>query len=160
MSDDAPRSPAPSVATLSNSLTELLAESQALRSDVHAAESARRRVGKVILALLAVLALFVALVGVVTWQNRQLVEKVNETNSTMADCTTPGGKCYEESAKRTGNAIGDIIRANIFMAQCARLYPGEVGPEYDRKLEACVFERLAEAAKQRQATPAPTPSRN
>lgn len=159
MSDDTPTTPTPGVATLSTSLTELLKESQALRSDVHAAESARRRAGRAILALLILLALFVALVGVVTWQNNQLTQKVTETNERMADCTTPGGRCYEEGTHRTSSAIGDIILASIYMSECARLFPGEVGPQYDRKLEACVYERLERAAEERRDQPPPsTPS--
>lgn len=154
--DQSPAPVSPAVAALGQSLSEVLAEAQALRSDVHTAEEARRKATVVNLGLLALLVLFVALLGAVSWQNNQLIEKVEQTNSTMADCTTPGGRCYEEGNRRTSGAINDIIWASVYMAQCARLYPGEVGPEYDKKLEACVTQRLQQAAKERQATPTPT----
>lgn len=157
----APVSPAlsPSVSALRTSLTDLIKESQALRTDVHSAEAARRKATAVNLGLLALLVLFVGLLIVVTWQNNRLVEKVDNTNSTMADCTTPGGKCYEDGRRRTGAAIGDIVWASVYMNQCARLYPDESGPSYDRKLEACVTKRLQEAAQGRQpASPSPAPT--
>jgi hypothetical protein len=155
-----PVSPAmsPAVAELRTNLKDLITESQALRTDVHSAEEARRRATRVNVALLALLTLFVGLLLVVTWQNNRLIGQVEETNTLMADCTTPGGNCYQQSAKRTSNAISDIVWASVYMAQCSRLYPGEVGPGYDRKLEACVTERLRKAAQERQPPAAPTPS--
>jgi hypothetical protein len=160
--DDGEENPAPvspAVTALGRSLSDLVAESQALRSDVQVAEQARRRATVVNLALLGLLVLFVALLGAVSWQNNRLIEQVEKTNSTMADCTTPGGRCYEEGSRRTSGAINDIVWASVYMAQCSRLYPGEVGPAYDRKLEACVTERLQQAAEGRQNQPPPsTPS--
>lgn len=149
---------------LAESLTDLITESRALRSDVHGAERARRRAGIINLAMLAAIVLAVAGLAVVTWQNNQLTNRVSETNFRMADCTTPGGRCYEESRRRTGQAIEDIIRSEIFMAECARLYPDEAGPAFDRKLEACVAERLAgpmlrQPNPEQSATPGPSPTR-
>lgn len=142
---------------LRSSLAALIAESQALRTDVHAAESARRRQFLVNTGVLGMLALFVLLVLVVAWQNNQVVTRVNQTNARVADCTNPGGKCYEDGKRRTGDAIGDIIRAEAYMAECARLYPGESGPAFDQKLEACVNARLA-ATQHARAKPTPTPT--
>lgn len=158
--DPAPVSPAasPAVAALRSSLTDLVKESQALRGDVQRAEDARRKATVVNVGLMVLLVLFVGLLGAVSWQNHQVIEKVEETNSIMADCTTPSGTCYQQSNRRTGAAINDIIWASVYMAQCSRLYPGEAGPGYDRKLEACVTERLEQAARERQASPSPTPT--
>jgi hypothetical protein len=160
MADIPDRQPpvSPAVGELRNSLADLVREAQALRTDVHSAEEARRKATAVNLGLLALLVLFVGLLIAVTWQNNQLIEKVDSTNSIMADCTTPGGECYEQGQQRVAGAISDIVWASVYMAQCSRLYPGEVGPTYDRKLEACVTERLERAARQRQASPAPSPS--
>jgi hypothetical protein len=136
----------PSVAALRQSLADLIDESQALRTDVHAAEKARKRTGQISLAVLGLLVIFVGLMMAVTWQTNQVAHQVNQTNRRMADCTTPGGACYEEGRKRTGQAISDIIRAEVYMAECARLYPGDSGPAFDRKLEACVSGRLKDQA--------------
>lgn len=148
----------PAVAALRNSLADLVKESQALRTDVHGAEEARRRATAVNLGLLGLLVLFVGLLLVVSWQNNQLIEKVNETNSIMADCTTPGGRCYEQGQQRVSGAINDIVWASVYMSQCARLYPNEAGPTYDQKLQQCVVERLEKAARERQDTPTPAPT--
>lgn len=139
---------------LRGSLSDLIEESKRLRVDVHGAEEARKRASRISLGVLALLCLFVLMLLAVAWQNNQLAHQVNETNLQLADCTTPGGKCYEEGRKRTSAVLADVIRAQIFMAQCARLYPNEAGPTYDRKLEHCVYERLATPA----AKPSPSPS--
>lgn len=147
--------PVPPPVVLSDSLASLMAESRALRTDVRTAEAARRRASHISAGVLGLLVIFIGLLLAVTWQNNQLAHQVNRTNKVMVDCTTPGGSCYKEGEVRTGKAIGDIIRAEVFMAECARLYPDEAGPAYDKKLEACVMERL----KTQALTPGPpTPS--
>jgi hypothetical protein len=142
------------VADLHGELAALIDEAQALRTDVRSAEQARRRASQINLGVLILLIIFVGLLMAVTWQNNRLSHEVAKGNARIADCTTAGGKCYDDGKKRTGSAIGDIIRAEIFMAECARQWPGESGPTFDRKLEACVAQRLTNA----NATPAPTPS--
>lgn len=150
----------PSVETLRKSLADLIEESQALRGDVHSAEQARRAASRINLLAVGVVALLVGLLCVVTVQNNRLARQVSETNRTMADCTTPGGKCYNEGRSRTDGAVGAVVRISVYVSQCGRLWPGESGPAYDRKLEQCVAERLAAAtARTPQPTPTPTPSR-
>lgn len=144
-------------AALRKSLTDLIAESQALRTDVHSAEEARRRASQINLALLGLLILFVGLLGVMVWQNNELAHQVAKTNATMADCTTPGGKCYQQGTARTGQAIQEILKASVYMAECSRMFPGESGPAFDAKLEACVNEKLRKAREA--PTPTPTQSR-
>lgn len=162
MTTDPPTGSAPqTVDGLRASLTALISESQALRKDVKTAEEARKRATGVSLGLLGLVAIFVALLLAVGWQNNQLVHKVNQTNAAMSDCTNPGGTCYTQGAQRYAQAIGDVIRAELFMAECARLYPGEVGPTYDAKLEKCVYGRLASTAGHAPApaaSPSPSPS--
>lgn len=148
----------PTVAALSSSLTAIVEESQSLRTDVHAAERARRAQSYFTLGVLWFVVLLVLLTGTVTWQNNQLAREVQKTNERIASCTTAGGACYEEGRQRTGSAISDIIRSEIFMAECSRLYPNESGPAYDRKLETCVAERLASHTPRVLPTPTPTPA--
>lgn len=142
----------PAVALLRQSLNALIEESQALRTDVKANERARRRENHINMALLGLLGVFIFMVLVVAAQNNTISRSTKDTNARMADCTTPGGKCYDEGSARTGKAIGDIIRAEVYMAECSRLYPGEAGPEFDDKLEQCVVNKLAHPA------PLPSPS--
>lgn len=136
--------------TLEPLLARMLIQGDALRTDVHAAERARRIAAAINLGLLGLLVVLVALFGVVMLQ-------VSQTNERVADCTTPGGRCYEDGRARTGSAVADLIRAEVAVAECARQWPGESGPAFDRKLEACVAERLQRARE----IPAPsvTPTR-
>lgn len=137
------------IASLSQSLADLIAESQALRTDVNAAEVAReheakqrKRENQINLGLIGMIAIFVVMVMVMVWQNNSISQDTRQTNKQMADCTTPGGGCYEEGRARTADAISDITKVSIYMAECSRLSPGESGPEFDKKLEACVYEKL------------------
>lgn len=144
-------------AELGKSLADLIKESQALRGDIHSAEAARRRANTINLGLLGLLGLFLVALLVIGYQNNQLSHQVAATNATMADCTAPGGTCYEQGKARTGEAIVAVLHAEVAAVECARLWPGESGPALDRKLEACVNERLAKYS-QPQPTSAPTPA--
>jgi hypothetical protein len=112
-----------------------MAESQALRTDVRAAEKARKRENRISLAMIGVLSLFVFMLLVIA-------NSAKETNDRIFDCTTPGGQCYDQSRQRTGEAVTNIYKSSIYMAQCSRLQPGASGPEFDRFLEQCVEEKL------------------
>ncbi len=143
---------------LRQSLADLVAESKNLRGDVAKDAAERRRANRLNLAFLAVITGFVLGSVILVWQNNHLSHQVNDLTQQMADCTTPGGNCYTKANERTGSAIADIVRAEIYMAQCARLFPGESGPSYDTKLEACVYERLADPARKRSPAPSPSPT--
>jgi hypothetical protein len=132
--------------TLTDLLTSVQQESAALRSDVHNAEAARRKANRLNTFLLGFAVVLVVAVLVVGWQNNRLTNQVNETNAKIADCTTAGRACYEQGRERTGDAISAVVRISILVSQCGRLYPGESGPDYDKKLEACVLERLGSSA--------------
>lgn len=143
-------------AELRRQLDSILDEAKRLRGDVHSAEVARKRANLINMVVLAVLAGFVALLLAVAVQGNTTAKQAKEAagqaaqaNRQVADCTTPGGQCYEEGRRRSAAAIADILKVSIYMAECARLFPGEAGPEYDRKLEKCVYDRLG-------ATPTPS----
>lgn len=147
-----PTKPAPRgeeiVAALLTPLTELAAQSRELRTDVHRAEQARKRANQLTMVLLGAVTLFVAALAVIGYQ-------VTTTNQRVVDCTTPGGRCYQQGQERTAQAVGDVLRVSVYMAECSRLFPNESGPEFDRKLERCVFDRLAADNK---TNPLPQPS--
>ncbi len=147
--------PDPLVGAITGHLEDVLTEAKGLRADVRVAERARRRAAAFNLALLGLLAAALVAVGALGWQNNQLAQRQDETNRRMADCTTPGGDCYEEGRARTEGAVSAVVRISVFVSECGRLYPGESGPEYDKKLEACVAAKLAAA----QPSTGPTPPR-
>ena len=140
------------VAELEKGLSALSAKAEGLRTDLKAAEKSRRAATRVNVALLGLVALFVGMLTAIGWQVNQGIEANRETSRRIADCTTAGGSCYEEGRKRGEAAIGALTKISIYVSQCGRLYPGESGPEYDRKIELCVAERL------RLATPSPSAS--
>lgn len=146
------------VGALAESLTALIAESQALRGDVKANEAARRRENQINLGVLLMLTLFVFIVLVVAWQNNSIARTTQQTNQQVVSCTVPGGKCYDDGKKRTAGAVGDIVKASIYMAECSRLRPGDSGPEFDAFLEQCVADKLAASNKPTPVTPTPAPT--
>jgi hypothetical protein len=110
---------------LGKSLADLVAESQALRGDIHNAEQARRRASRVNLGLTMLLVAFVVALLAVGWQNNRLSHQVAATNATLADCTVTGGKCYEEGKARTGAQpeVGGLCRRPAGRVQPAGGHP-------------------------------------
>lgn len=147
----------PATELLAESLAGVLAVARGLRDDVHKAEQARRRANVINLFVLSLLAVLVVFLTTVAWQNNRLTTQVRATSTVLADCTTPGRACYEEGRARGDAAISAVVRISIFVSQCGRLWPGESGPEYDRKIEACVTERLKRAVEQPPASQIPAP---
>lgn len=137
---------------LRRSLEELIAESQALRLDVKTAEQVRRRENVINVGILGMLTLFVVLVLTVSWQNNQIAREVRANSAHIRDCTSEGGKCYEDGRRRSSAVIANLVHVQVAVAECARLYPNEGGPAYDAKLQACVDERAPGA------TPVPSPT--
>lgn len=153
------RNPGSVADAMREALAPLVTESQELRNDMRTSDEIQRKRNMISMGVMGTIAAAMILMAFMVYQTNQVAQQMRSITETMAECTTPGGPCYEKGNARTATAIGDIIAANIYMAQCARLYPGEVGPEYDAKLNKCVYGRLAEAARKReQATPSPTPS--
>lgn len=75
-------------------------------------------------------------------QSRDLVRQNAETSQRIADCTTAGGQCYEDGARRSGAAIAELIRAQAAVGRCT--VSEDTVAEYD----LCVKRAL---------TPRPTP---
>lgn len=150
----------PDVAALSGSMRDLLEQADALRTDVHTAERARRRQNTISTAILAVLAGFVAIALVLAWQGNRTIAQTRETNERIVDCTSPGGQCYQDGSQRTGAAVTAIVWASIYMAECARQRPGDAGPEFDKFLEQCVEGKLSALtpATPPASSPSPSPS--
>lgn len=143
------------VEALRSSLAALIEESQSLRADVRTAEQARRRNAAVNTGVLIVFAIVIAMLIGMTAQTNQLAREVRDADGRIVDCSTAGGRCYEDGRARTGQAVNSILLADIYMAECARLRPNESGPAFDAYLEQCVRAKLSAATKQ---SPSPSPS--
>lgn len=148
------------VTTLRDDLGKLVDEAQALREDVQRAEKRaardaedRRRativgVGALVLVTLALvlMAVFMVILFGAVRQIDSVATRNAALNERIADCSTAGGKCYEEGAKRTGQAIQQLIDSQLYIIECSRELPiaeNPPGPAFDAKFEKCVADRLA-----------------
>jgi type VI protein secretion system component VasK len=121
---------------LQTNLSALLGESQALRMDVRDAERARRRASIANLALLIIALAVVALVLTVSWQNNRLGNQNRDLGNQIRSCTTPQGVCYQQSQRRTSDAVRQIVQSLVWVEQCSRT------ADTDTELEQCVTRKL------------------
>jgi hypothetical protein len=88
-----------------------------------------------------VAAVMAVLVMVVVGQAVQLQKLGKIANDTRAgtdrlvDCTTPGGKCYEQGRSTTSGAVGSINKVTVAAIYCS----GKLGPKATLdQLNVCV----------------------
>jgi hypothetical protein len=137
------------IQSLARNLNELIEESERLRHDVKIAEQQRRKENIVTLGVGALMCLFLIAVLLVAIQNNLIASRTNQiavetkrSSDQLFDCTLPTGKCFQNGQKRTGKAVGDIGRTQLYIVECSRLYPDQSGPAFDRLFEKCVTDRL------------------
>ncbi len=135
---------------LRQNLSALIAESQQLRQDVHAAEAARRRENMINLMLSLLGVIIIGIVLAVAYQGQRLSAQNNEIIDAVRSCTTPQGPCYQEGRTRANNNIRTLVRANAYSHLCARIPANDT----DEEIIDCITERLQADA----ASPAPAPS--
>lgn len=98
------------------------------------------RLKLILLALCVVLVAVILVITTVTLQELRGNSAENRRNTTLlVDCTTPGHQCYDESAKRTGEAVSIINRIAVYAAYCAKNLPDGVPVE---QVEKCVRTEL------------------
>jgi hypothetical protein len=108
-------------------LKQVIEEAKAVREIARIAEKARTRL---VLVVLAVATLGVLLLIGVLWigvSNQNL-------SRTIADCTTAGGTCYEQSRSRTTSVIDQVIDAQIATIECRN----------EPDIRACVEQKLGQ----------------
>jgi len=152
-----PEQPTSGAVPIGQSLRDLIGEAQALRIDVQESEAARRRAelaqrrfSIVLGAALALLTLFSVLLFVVVRQLYDTADRNRALNERIADCTTAGGTCYERSGERTGAAVQQLVRSQLYIIECSRELPiaeNPPGDAFDARFEKCVADRLAEPPK-------------
>lgn len=158
-----PVPPPVDAAALESRLAGLIAESAALRTDLKGSEAQRRKENLISMASGVLIIIFIALVLAVATQNRAIAEdarqsalEAKKTSDIIADCITPTGKCYRDGSKRTGGAVGNIIKAEMILKQCDREFPTSE-PGYN----TCVTTRLAKLLPAAATTPpVPAPSKS
>lgn len=139
-----PRNNPLAVDALDSRLAGLIAESAALRTDLKSSEAQRRKENLISMAVGVLIIIFIALVLGVAIQNRSIsndaatsAREAKRSADVVADCTTPQGKCYQDGTKRTGGAVGNLVRAQIIVAECDRANRAS-----DSAFKACLATRL------------------
>jgi hypothetical protein len=137
ISDESPRDPG-------ELLSALLSESQRLRADVRERERRQRRLMGLIAAATVLCLVLVTSVVVLLAQSRQrgndsraLLRNNAATNQRIADCTTVGGKCYEEGVKRSAAFIQLLLQGQKQIALCRSK------SDTTAELEKCIDKALA-----------------
>jgi len=146
-----------SLGDAARALAEEVRDDRAHReTEMRAAVAAQRRQNRIMVTLLAIVAVLV--IGLVTIgvqnrlrsnQNAQIIRQTAATSEQIADCTTVGGKCYEQGGRRTTDAVRMIILAQVYTPTCSKI------TETDDALVQCVMRKLAAAAS---AAPTPAPA--
>lgn len=145
------QSPEPAVraASPADSLLALIEESRQLRADVRAKAETQRRTALVALAGVVVALLMLVAQLTILVQNRQrsnetraLIQDNSSTSQQIADCTTAGGKCYEEGTKRSAALIGGLLAAVEEIAVCNK------ASDTAAEARACSDRALAKLAAQ------------
>ena len=142
---------------------------RAHREEVAREESKRQKRRSVIITtLLGLVAILVFALLTIVVQNRarsnenaQILRQTAQTSQRIADCTTAGGTCYEQSNARASDFGQMIIRAMIYKDSCERAVSG------DAAVQDCVMRKLldnpgpsagARPAPSTTARPTPQPS--
>ena len=143
-------------------LREVLDESKRMRADAQAKEARQRRTNQLVAGGIVVLLVLVLGNLILLLQSRQrgidsrrLIATTASTSQRIADCTTKGGRCYEEGSRRQADAIRQLIDAQTEIAVCQRRADSEAA------LRACVrsaLEQLAGPAPSLSPSAQPSPS--
>lgn len=136
------------VEELRRSIDAAALEAQGLRRDVELADKRRAKENLYVIAVGAALILPILLMLALGWQSvrtardaQDAARQAKATSDQIASCTTPAGKCYQDSGKRTSGAVQNLVRTQLAIAECAKV------TATDAQLEACV------ARKMRPSTP-------
>lgn len=130
-------------AHLTETLNNLGDAARALTDEVRADRRARRHRDRRMMALLVVLALLVVALAALGLMNRRTNEQNAELVRQIKDCTTAGGACYERGQARTGSAVAQVVRAQVFIDLCGR----DPGNDTAAEMQACVAELAATAPR-------------
>jgi hypothetical protein len=108
-------------------LRDLLEESRRLRADVVARSETQRKFTRMALAAVVVTIMLLGIQLTILLQNRRtsaetraVIRENASTSQQIADCTTAGGRCFEEGSKRSAERTQGQIRAQTEIAVCQR----------------------------------------
>lgn len=76
--------------------------------------------------------------GTIAVQNNQVLLNVQTGTDRLVDCTTPGGKCYEQGSRSQSAAVKTINEMSVYAAYCAHK------PDNDtvQEIKSCIEQEL------------------
>lgn len=138
--------PKEALSVVSELMRPLIEQANELTAAVHQDGLDRRNENRRILGVAVVLLLLLVLNVSVLFQNRhrsaqngQIIRNSAATSEQIADCTTVGGRCYQQSQKNTQAILSQLLVVNTYVVQCAKT------TNTDDELNACVASRLKAA---------------
>lgn len=134
-----------------DTIRELLApfqvEAKATRTAIEDRSRAQRRINAWLIGFVAVTTVLVVLVLFMLVkdsqrraQSRQILKNNAALSAQIADCTSVGGRCYEQSQQRLRAAIVQLTETNKAIILCSRT------ADTDAELDACVAARVKKTA--------------
>jgi hypothetical protein len=137
-------------------LESLIEESRQLRDDMRADRAQQQFRFRWTQVFIGALVLAVAGLAFLAVQNQRIASSNREISAQIADCTTEGGACWDESRARSKTNVTAILNTTIYVAECLRQVDRALPqPRYDADLEGCIRQQLF---ADRQPIPAPTPT--
>ncbi|HEU4542988.1 MAG TPA: hypothetical protein VFR23_17795 [Jiangellaceae bacterium] len=124
---------------LAAALAALVEELRLLRGDVQVEAARRQKVSRITAVFIALLLVICGAVLVVGFQNHQLGKQNRNIGDQIADCTTAGGKCYEEGRRRSANNLDILILSGVYAQTCRDTR----GVDTDAEVVACVKRKLS-----------------
>jgi len=130
-----------------------------LRTDVHLRAVQQRKATRIALAAMMVALLLLGIQLAILIQNREranesraLIRDNYSASQQIADCTTAGGKCYQESSKRSAAAVQQLLLGQKAIALCSQ------ASDTTAELDECIDKALAAMMRPApSSSPAPTP---
>jgi hypothetical protein len=153
-----PRVPAKTMATANELMHGLTDHVKKLTEVVQLDGLDRRRQMRWVIVLGLALLMLLMLNVTVLFQNRarslqnsQIIRNSASTSQQIADCTSPGGTCFERSQRKTAEIMRRLLVTDLYIAQCAKV------TNTDSELEQCVAQRLSDADLSPNIGSAPVP---
>lgn len=118
-------------------------EAEATRQAIEDRSRTQRRINAWVIGLVAVIGVMVVLMlwmlvkdGQRRAQSRELLKNNADLSARIADCTSVGGKCYEQGQLRLKGAIIQLTETNKAIVLCSKT------TDSDAELDACVQARM------------------
>lgn len=147
-----PARPGAARETVTELLKPFTAEAAATRAAIEDRSRIQHRINHWLISLVAGIAVAVILMLVILVQNRQRSNQTREvirasadTSAQIADCTTPGGTCFQQSQQRLASAYDYLTWVQVYSMICLRDHPDADAAELKKCIDRSVTSTTAPA---------------